>query len=97
MVGLQLKEVSGTSPPEVKTRYDIVLQPIIVEGPIPRLPPADSTSREIQDEVYNYLDRVAQEVIRDSLAKGPVIGEEVLCGYNLSGDMVSDCYRRSTA
>ena len=86
MVGLQLKEVSGASPPEVKIRYDIVLQPIIVEGPLPRLPAADFTGREVQDEVYNYLDRIAQEVIRDSLAKGPVIGEEVLYSYDLSRD-----------
>ena len=78
MIGLQLKEVSKAPPVEVKTRYDIVLQPIIVKGPIPRLPVADFTGREVQSEVYNYLDRVAQEVIRDSLSKGPVIGEEVL-------------------
>lgn len=96
MVGLQLKEVSGASPPEVKIRYDIVLQPIITEGPIPRLPAADFTGREVQDEVYNYLDRIAQEVVRDSLAKGPVIGEEVLCSCNLSMDMVSNHYYRST-
>ena len=78
MIGLQLKEVSGRSPAEVKTRYDIVLQPIIIKGPIPRLPAADFTGREVQSEVYNYLDRVAQEVIRDSLSKEPVVGEEVL-------------------
>jgi hypothetical protein len=45
---------------------------------MPRLPAADFTGREVQDEVYNYLDRVAQEVIRGSLAKEPVVGEEVL-------------------
>jgi hypothetical protein len=78
MVGLQLKEVSATSPTEVKIRYDIVLQPIIVSGPMPRLPVDDFAGREAQDEVYNYLDHVAQEVIRDSIAKEPVIGEEVL-------------------
>jgi len=77
MAGLQLKEVSGASPTEVKTRYDIILQPIIVEGPMPRLPSADFTGREVQDEVYNYLDRIAQEAIRDSIAKEPVVGEEV--------------------
>lgn len=77
MVGLELREVSGPSPAEIKTRYDIILQPIVVEGPTPRLPTADFTGREVQDEVYNYLDWVAQEVIRDSLAKEPVIGEEV--------------------
>ena len=85
MIGLQLKEVSGASPPEVKTRYDIVLQPIAVEGPMPRLPATDFHGREVQDEVYNYLDRVAQEVIRDSLAKEPVVGEEVLYNYDLLG------------
>lgn len=78
MVGLQLKEVSGTSPAKINIRYDIVLQPIIASWLMPRLPAADFTSREVQDRVYNYLDCVAQEVIRDSLAKEPVIGEEVL-------------------
>ena len=78
MIGLQLKEVSGAPPTEVKTRYDIVLQPIIMGGPIPRLLAADFTGREAQDEVYNYLDHIAQAVIRDSLAKEPVVGEEVL-------------------
>jgi len=78
MIGLQLKEVSGGSPTEVMTRYDVILQPIIVEGPMPRLPVADFTGCEAQDQVYNYLDRVAQGVIRDSLAKEPVVGEEVL-------------------
>lgn len=86
MVGLQLKEVSGASPPEVKTRYDLVLQPIVAEGPMPRLPAADFTGREAQDEVYSYLDHVAQEVIRGSLVKEPVIGEEVLCDYYYSRD-----------
>ena len=78
MVGLQLKEVSGASPAGIKIRYDIVSQPIIVSWPVPRLPTDDFTVREIQDEVYKYLDRVAQEVIRGSLVKEPVIGEEVL-------------------
>lgn len=78
MAGLQLKEVSGTSPAKIKIRYDIVLQPIIVSWPMPRLSVGDFTGREVQDEVYNYLDRVAQEVIRGSLVKEPVIGEEVL-------------------
>lgn len=78
MVGLQLTEVSKTSPSEIKIRYDIVLQPIAVSWPMLRLPADDFTGREAQDEVYNYLDNVAQEVIRDSLAKEPVIGEEVL-------------------
>ena len=96
MVGLQLKEVSGASPPEVKIRYDIVLQPIVVEGPLPRLPAADFTGREVQDGVYNYLDGIAQEVIRDSLAKGPVVGEEVLFGYDLSRDEVPNPRARST-
>jgi len=96
MVGLQLKEVSGASPPEVKIRYDIVLQPIVVEEPLPRLPGANFAGREVQSEVYNYLDRIAQEVIRDSLAKGPVVGEEVLCGYNLSRDEVPNHRARST-
>lgn len=84
IIGLQLKEVSGASPPEVKTRYDVILQPIVVEGSMPRLPAADFTGREVQDEVYNYLDRLAQGVIRDSLAKEPVVGEEVPHGFNLS-------------
>lgn len=78
MVGLQLKEVSGASPAKIKTRYDIVLQPIIVSWPMPRLPANNFAGREVQDEIYNYLDRVAQEVIRGSLVKEPVIGEEVL-------------------
>lgn len=77
MIGLQLKEVSGAPPAEVKTRYDIVLQPITIEGPMPRLPAADFTGREVRDQVYKYLDCVAQEVIRGSLAKEPVVGEEV--------------------
>ena len=97
MIGLQLKEVSRASPPEVKTRYDIVLQPVFIEGPMPRLPVADFTGREVQDEVYNYLDRVAQEVIRDSLAKEPVVGEEVLHDYNLSRDKVPNHCARPTA
>ena len=96
MIGLQLKEVSGAPPPEVKIRYDIVLQPIVVEGPLPRLPAADFTGREVQDEVYNYLDRIAQEVIRDSLAKGPVVGEEVLYRVNLTEDGVPNLRLRST-
>ena len=78
MIGLQLKEVSGASPTEIKTRYDIILQPIVVEGPIPKLPAADFSGGEVRDEVYSYLDHVAQEVIRGSLAKEPVVGEEVL-------------------
>jgi len=89
MIGLQLKEVSGTSPPEVKTRYDIVLQPIIVNGPVPRLPAADFTDGEVHGELYEYLDRVAQGVIRDSLAKEPVVGEEVIQGHNCSVDQVT--------
>jgi len=97
MVGLQLKEVSGASPPEVKIRYDLVLQPVVIEGSPPRLPAADFTGREVQDEVYNYLDRIAQEVIRDSLAKGPVVGEEVLCSHDLSRDEVPNYRVRSTA
>ena len=96
MVGLQLKEVSGASPPEVKIRYDIVLQPIVVDSPLPRLPAADFTGREVQDEVYNYLDRIAQEVIRDSLAKGPVVGEEVLYSYNPSSGEAPNHRARST-
>jgi hypothetical protein len=78
MTGLQLKEVSGPSPAKINIRYDIALQPIIVSWPMPRLPADNHTGREIQDEVYNHLDRVAQEVIQGSLAKEPVIGEEVL-------------------
>ena len=88
MTGLQLKEVSGTSPAKIKIRYDIGLQPIIVSWPMPRLPADNFTSREVQDEVYSYLDRVAQEVIRGSLAKQPVIGEEVLQDQNQTRDMV---------
>ena len=79
MVGLQLTEVSGTPPTEVKIRYDIVLQPIVISRPVPRLPTGDFAGREVQDEVYNYLDHVAQEVIRGSLVKEPVVGEEVHC------------------
>lgn len=97
MVGLQLKEVSGASPTEVKTRYDIVLQPIIVSWPMPRLPVDDFSGREVQDEVYNYLDWVAQEVIRGSLVKEPVIGEEVPYSYVWFTDRVVDHYDRSTA
>lgn len=78
MIGLQLNEVSGAPPVEIKTRYDIVLQPVVIEGPIPRLPIADFGGGEARDEVYNYLDHIAQEVIRGSLAKEPVVGEEVL-------------------
>jgi hypothetical protein len=77
MVGLQLTEVSGTSPAEVKIRYDIILQPIIVSWPMPRLPTDDFAGRDVQDGVYNYLDHIAQEVIWGSLAKEPVVGEEV--------------------
>lgn len=96
MVGLQLKEVSGTSSPKINIRYDIVLQPIIVSWPMPRLPADDFTSREVQDEVYNYLDRVAQDVIRGSLVKEPVIGEEVLQDRWFT-DRVSDHYNRFIA
>lgn len=97
MIGLQLKEVSGVSPPEVKTRYDMILQPIVIQGPMPRLPVVDLTGREVQDEVYIYLDRVAQEVMRNSLAKEPVVGEEVLYRYNLFRESVPNHCARSTA
>ena len=97
IIGLQLEGISDASPPEVKTRYDVILQPIIVEGPIPRLPVADFTCREVQDDVYSYLDRVAQEVIRDSLAKEPVVGKEVVRIYGLSRNGVPNHCARSTA
>ena len=78
LIGLELQKLSASLPPEVKTRYDIISQPIIVEGPIPRLPADDFAGSEVRGEVYNYLDRIAQDIIRDSLAKGPAVGEEVL-------------------
>ena len=86
MIGLQLEEVSGSLPPEVKTRYDMTLQPIIAQGPIPRLPITDFTGHEVRDEMYNYLDHVAQQAIRDSLAKKPVVGEEVFHNNSLPGN-----------
>jgi len=64
---------------------------------MPRLPEADFDGREVQDEIYNYLDRVAQEVIRDSLAKEPVVGEEVLDGFYCSRDETPYHLDRSTA
>lgn len=88
MTGLQLKEVSGQSPAKIDVRYDIVLQPIVVSWPVPRLPADNLTGREVQDEMYSHLDRVAQEVIRGSLAKEPVIGEEVLQDQIQLSDMV---------
>jgi hypothetical protein len=97
MVGLQLKEVSGPSPIEVKVRYDVVSQPIVVSWPMPRLPAGDFTGREVQDEVYNCLDHIAREVIRDSLVKEPVIGEEVLWGCTWFRDKVSNHRARSIA
>lgn len=78
MIGLQLQEVSGVPPAEIDIRYDIVLQPVVMQGPIPTLPIADFSGGEVRDEVYSYLDHVAQEVIQGSLAKEPVVGEEVL-------------------
>ena len=97
MIGLQLEEVSASLSPEIKTRYDIILQPVIVEGPIPRLPIAYFTGREVRDELHNYLDRVAQEIIRDSLAKKPVVGEEVLHSYGLVMDEMPNHCTRFTA
>ena len=97
LIGLELQELPTSLPPEVKTRYDIVTQPVIVEGPIPRLPADDFTGREVQGEVYNYLDRVAQDIIRDSLAKEPAVGEEVLYDYVISRDEVTNRCARSTA
>ena len=85
MIGLQFEEVSGSLPPEVKTRYDMTLQPIIAQGPIPRLPVTDFTGHEVRDEMYNYLDHVAQQAIKDSLAKKPAVGEEVFHNCSLSG------------
>lgn len=95
MIGLRLEQVSEASPPEVKTRYDMILQPIIVEGPMPRLPVADFTGREVQDELHNYLDHIAQEIVRDFLSKEPVVGEEVFDSYGMSRDGVPNHCARS--
>lgn len=97
MVGLQFQEVLGAPPAEIETRYDILLQPIIASWPVPRLPADDFTSREVQDEMYNYLDYLAQEVIRGSLVKEPVIGEEVLQRCTSFSDGASDDCVRSIA
>jgi hypothetical protein len=75
--GMELRKYSSFSY-TVKTRYDLVSQPVIVDTALPEYKHLwQRPNKEEIDDLGNVLDHLSVDIIKSSLKGDPVVGEEV--------------------
>ena len=78
MTGFELKR-SSTSPfPGVERRYEVALQPVVTPTAIPRCPTHWSRpNKETADLIVTIADHEAQLLLRRSLDRGVIVGDDL--------------------